>query len=284
MCTEDRASVNIHERLLEEGDLEKISQFNGRDVHWGHGYLLYQAEGLHLYLDDIDSKIRDHYERELSENIGISSGTDLPLDLLVFLSKHRSEMEKQSLTVHPPGNYLSADHGGVPGYLPPSSPRYMSSALRILYREKKLLNIKDQTTYEVTHHGPMVHSPCFFIEIGSTEDRWGIPELGSAIAKTLLSEDLEDQDHDVPVAIGIGGGHYAPRFTDRAMRKKFDFGHMVPDYILRSTDQIEDVLRLAWEATPGVKGAFVHRSGKNKEQQQDIEAAMKELDIPELQI
>ncbi len=256
----------------------------GLDVHLGHDMLLYQAEGLHLYLDDIDLKIRSHFDENLKEVTGIESSSEHPLDLLVFLSKHRSEMELSSLTVHPPGNYITADHGGLLGHLPPSSPRYMSSALRSLYKEKKALGIKDQTTYEVTHHGPQVNSPCFFIEIGSTDDRWGIPLLGESIANALLSERFHEVDESIPIAIGIGGGHYGPRFTDRAMRGKFDFGHMVPDYVLLGADNIEDVIKKAWEATPGASGAFLHRSGRNKGKMEGIVTALDCLGINELTI
>jgi D-aminoacyl-tRNA deacylase len=281
---EDTASRNIHRNLLDIGDFEKVGEFQDMDVHFGHGFYLYQIKGLHLYLDGVDEAIRSHFEDELIEDQGISGGSKYPLDLLVFLSKHRSEMKLNSLTVHPPGNYISADHGGELGFLPPSSPRYMSSALRVLHKKKKELGIKDQTTYEVTHHGPKVNSPCFFIEIGSDETRWEIGSLGEAIARTLLSDGFHNNDEEIPIAIGIGGGHYAPRFTDRAMRKKFDFGHMVPDYILKGCDSIKDVIGKAWKSTPGAEGAFIHRSKSNSQLQEEIMRSLKDLGIEELTI
>lgn len=277
MCTEDKASVNIRDRILEICDMETIGNFMGRPVRLGNGFLLFEREGLHLYLDDVDREISQFIDETDIELQGIEPETGYPLDLLIFLSKHRSEKEIRSLTVHPPGNFLSADFGGDEGYLCPSAPREMSASLRSLYKEKKGLGLKDQTTYEVTHHGPHVSSPCFFIEIGSSEDRWGIPVLGEAIARSLLSSSFSDNTYDLPVAIGIGGGHYAPRFTDRALRKKFDFGHMIPDYILSKVDDPSDLIRAAKDATPGAEHIFIHRSSRNEELLKGVEEAADDI-------
>lgn len=279
MCTEDEASVNIRDRLVELADFEIIGSFNNSPVRLFNDLLLFEKDGLHLYLDGIDREIRNFIDLELSDVAQLQPDGNLPLDLLVFLSKHSSEREIRSLTVHPPGNYLSADHGGRPGYLPPSAPREMTSALKSLYREKKTLGLKDQTTFEVTHHGPVVSSPCFFIEIGSDPERWGIPLLGEAIARALLSESFPENDKDLPVAIGLGGGHYAPRFTDRAMRNKFAFGHMIPDYILSSDDDLPRHMRLAMDSTKGAEYVFVHRSKRNMEMLQGVEEAAQEMGL-----
>jgi D-aminoacyl-tRNA deacylase len=279
MCTEDRASVNIRDRLLEEGEWEIVSEFSGRPVRANGELLLYEKEGLHLYLESIDKDISDHIRSKLPSEYHPANECGYPLDLLVFLSKHRSETGTRSLTVHPPGNYLQADYGGSPKTLPPSAPLEMTAALKTLYAEKKKMGIKDRTTYEVTHHGPEVSSPCFFIEIGSGPDRWEIPELGRAIARALLSDDLNSFDKEIPIALGIGGGHYAPRFTDRAMRGKFAFGHMIPDYILSEVSDTAVPLELAKRSTPGAEYLFVHRSGSNKDLLEGVEEAAKRLGL-----
>jgi len=277
VSSEDAASLNIRDRLLEEADWEPIGSFDGNEILKHGELLLLQKEGLHLYFENVDSEISRQLAKELPD-IEFSTG-DHPLDLLVFLSKHRSEMDIRSLTVHPPGNYLSADFGGTSGILPPSAPREMTWALKSLYKEKRALGIKDQTTYEVTHHGPLLSSPSFFIEIGSNESRWSIPELGKAIAKGLLSDRFLKPETSPPVAIGIGGGHYAPRFTDRAMRNKFAFGHMVPDYILLNTDDLEHVIELAHNSTPGAEYAFLHRSQKNEEVMEKVPKILDDIGL-----
>jgi len=256
VSTEDPASRNIRDRLLEESDWEEIGTFRKTPVLMHGELVLFEKEGTHLYFEGVD--------RELLEFMSDIPGPDPRIEVLIFLSRHRSEMDVHSLTVHPPGNYLQADFGGAPGKLPPSSPLHMSAALRALYREKKKLGLSDQTTYEVTHHGPYLETPSFFIEIGSNESRWDVQDLGRAIARALLSDEFRDPGKGFPVAIGIGGGHYAPRFTDRAMRKKFDFGHMVPDYVLESALELRPVIDLALGATPGVEAVFLHRTSRNK--------------------
>ncbi len=279
MSTEDEASRNIRDRLIELGSFEEVGTFHGHPVHLGHDLLLFEKEGLHLYFDNVDMEIRSWVDEELTHSIIFQKESLHPVDLLVFLSKHSSEMEVKSLTVHPIGNYLTAEHGGESGYLPPSAPFEMTAALKALYREKKALGIKDQTAYEVTHHGPLISSPCFFIEIGSAPSRWGLPILGEAIARSLISGDLLKPRTDIPVAIGVGGGHYAPRFTDRARRNKFAFGHMIPDHILSGEKTLKDLMQLAKDSTPGAEYVFVHRSNRNEELIEGIEGAAGDLGL-----
>ncbi|MGA1821239.1 MAG: D-aminoacyl-tRNA deacylase [Thermoplasmatota archaeon] len=265
VSSEDAASVNIRDRLLEEGRWESIGAFEGSEIYLLEDIVMVQKKGMHLYFEDVDEEISNFIRREHPDIIGRISSGEYPLDLLVFLSKHRSEMDIRSLTVHPPGNFNSADYGGEPGYLPPSAPLAMTAALKSLYAEKRRIGLKDRTTYEVTHHGPRLSSPSFFIEIGSNESRWGIGELARPIAGALLSKDFRTPRDDLPIAVGIGGGHYAPRFTDRAMRNKFAFGHMVPDYIMEGSNDLSVPIGLAVENTPGAECFFIHRSGRNEE-------------------
>ena len=103
--------------------------------------------------------------------------------------------------------------------------------------------------------------------------------LGRAIARTLLSDEFLNPKKDIPIAIGVGGGHYAPRFTDRAMRGKFAFGHMIPDYILSGAVDLNGLIRMAMESTPGSTHVFVHRSKQNKGLLEDIEAIIKEMGL-----
>ncbi|MGA1872820.1 MAG: D-aminoacyl-tRNA deacylase [Thermoplasmatota archaeon] len=277
VSSEDPASLNIRDRLLEEAEWETVGAFGGSPVLRHGDLLMYQKTGTHLYFENVDIEIAEHASRELGMVKVPREGP--PLELIVFLSRHRSEMDVRSLTVHPPGNYLQADFGGEPGKLPLSAPREMTSALKALYKEKKALGLADRTTYEVTHHGPLLSSPCFFIEIGSNETRWEIPELGKAIARALLSEALNSTEEDLPIAIGIGGGHYAPRFTDRAMRNKFAFGHMVPDYILEAADDLRAVIENARSRTPGAEYAFLHRSRSNEDIIRHVPDLLDELDL-----
>ena len=74
----------------------------------------------------------------------------------------------------------------------------------------------------------------------------------NAIADALLT----GQGNTARVAIGLGGGHYAPRFTDLALDDDTAFGHMIPDYQLKHID--ESMVQTAIDATPDVTAAYLH--------------------------
>jgi D-aminoacyl-tRNA deacylase len=131
----------------------------------------------------------------------------------------------------------------------------MSSLLRRLRKEADGLDY--EVTFEVTHHGPYLETPTLFIEIGSSEATWEAPEAGQAIARSLLNVQLSDY----PVAMGIGGGHYAPRFSESSLAKKIDFGHMLPNYAFDLSDReaLADMIRRGMEGS-GASMAYVHSS------------------------
>ena len=276
-CTADPASLNIRDRLLELADWEEVSVFDGYPVMLLGDSLLFTKTGLHLDFDLVDREIAQHIEVEMS---GERTGGGYPLRLLVFLSKHRSEMKVDSLTVHSPGNFGEAQYGGRPGLLPPSAPREIGQALRALYKTKKEAGSKDRTTFETTHHGPYLTSPSFFIEIGSDEPRWVDRSLGEIVARSILSWDGGgDSDERRPVCIGIGGGHYAPRFSDMAIRGSADFGHMVPDHAMTSAQDAMGMIALAMKATPGAEYVHLHRTEKNASLFKAIEHAAIDLGL-----
>jgi D-aminoacyl-tRNA deacylase len=63
---------------------------------------------------------------------------------------------------------------------------------------------------------------------------------------------------EVPIAVGVGGGHYVPRITDVAREKIVAFGHMLPSYALEQGWSPE-TLRLMLDATPGAKLVYFHK-------------------------
>lgn len=193
---------------------------------------------------------RDHLDRDLEGTF------QEPVDLVVYLSKHRSESGRPSLTVHPIGNPGRAEFGGQPGTLVPSAPRWMTAAFRGLDRAGKGLGY--EVTFEATHHGPYLTVPTFYIEQGSTPTEWDDPKAAQAIARVLLNL----QPLDAPIAIGLGGGHYVPRHTDIARRKRIAFGHLLPTYALENSDI--ELIDQAVERTPGATIAYLHRKALPK--------------------
>ncbi|MCI0479523.1 transposase, partial [Candidatus Uhrbacteria bacterium] len=230
---EDPASVNIMERLLEfPGWDEAAPRIRKRG-----GALLCEIDDIHITHEGLDDEVR------------AAAGCDI--HFIIYASRHKSASGKRTLSVHPIGNYGKAEFGGRSGALPPSAPREMTAALRALARNAR--GLPYDVSFEVTHHGPFLRTPAFYIEIGSSEEFWGDVEAGSAIAKTIM-ETISGTVPKSPIAIGIGGGHYAPRFTEVALSWDVAFGHMVPGYALEQ--DAEAHVEMAMRATPGVTLAY----------------------------
>jgi D-aminoacyl-tRNA deacylase len=130
-----------------------------------------------------------------------------------------------------------------------------------------------EVTFEATHHGPYLAAPTFFIEQGSAEREWSDLAASRAIARVLL--DLEPLD--APVAIGLGGGHYVPRHTDLACRRRIAFGHLLATYALEKAKP--GVLEQAVERTEGATMAYLHRKALPKPTVRDVEERLASLSV-----
>jgi D-aminoacyl-tRNA deacylase len=173
---------------------------------------------------------------------------------IVFPSRHRSESGTACLTVHPLGNLgPSAEVGGEPGRLVPPAARLMTDALRQAEEPAQAVGVP--VTFEATHHGPLLHQPAFFVEISSALSEADRQKVAVPLSDALLdlTEDPEDR-----VAVGIGGGHYAPHFTELALKRRWAFGHIVPRYALEALTS--DVQRQLHEGMPPPEGALFQRT------------------------
>jgi D-aminoacyl-tRNA deacylase len=237
---EDVAGINIRDRLVESVEWQEVARFDDRSVLQRGELLLASMSQPHLFADDVDKKFTD--------------STGLQFDELIFLSRHKAASGIPTLTVHPIGNYGKAEYGGREGQLVPSAPSTMTSLLRQLRTEAEGLPF--QISFECTHHGPWLTTPTLFIEIGSTDKEWGHLGAAQAIARSLLNAKTDDS----PVAIGLGGGHYAPRFSEVSLTHQINFGHMVPNYALENASQemLEATIEKARDASHATL-AYIHR-------------------------
>jgi len=173
---------------------------------------------------------------------------------LVFPSRHRSESGIGCLTVHPLGNLgANAEVGGEPGRIVPSSARLMTDALRQLEEPAQAAGVS--ATYEATHHGPLLHQPAFFVEIADVLSDADRTQVAGPVSDALrdLTEDPSDR-----IAVGVGGGHYAPHFTELALTRRWAFTHIVPRHALEGlTPHVQQQLR---EGVPAPEGAIFQRS------------------------
>jgi D-aminoacyl-tRNA deacylase len=251
VSSEDTASCNIKNYLLELGDWQEGESFENSTSYILDETIMVTIEQIHLNYDNIDRKVET--------SMGITPA------LVIYASRHRSESRLKTLTLHPLGNFSEAKFGGEPGKLVPSAPQKMTQALRILTKHGSELPHK--ISYEATHHGPLLSTPTFFIEIGSDEQAWEEPEPAVAIARTILDTITEPVDETDKVAIGVGGGHYVPRFTELALTHHIAFGHMVPKY----ASELElDIFRKALDATPGVNCVYFHKKYLRKARYREI--------------
>jgi len=258
--TEDPASTNIKNSLLEQTTWEEHGTFYNTPVY------------RHTSMNNLvivtipDKKIRhENIDTQIYEQLHIEP------KIAIFLSRHRSKMGEPTLTVHAIGNYGDAKFGGKPKTLVPAAPRMMTHLLRLIKKNLQPTYLKYQVCYEVTHHGPFLKIPTLFVEVGSTEIQWQQKEPASLIASSLLEllakyHYEEEYPNDIPVLLGIGGGHYAPRFTEFALAKKIAFGHMIPTYQIDGGNIDDEILEKTIQATPNIKGVYLHKKELKKSQ------------------
>jgi len=240
VCSEpDIPSANMRDCLLEILDWEDAGSDDGASMMRHGDTFMLSSQRWHVDFEDV---------LEVAGRFGADP------DLVIFMSRQSSESGRPALTVHPIGNYHENELGGRPRKLVRSAPGYMTEALRRISR----LNDMDgtQVCFEVTHHGPWLDRPTFFIEVGSDASNWGNRHAADILAHVLATDACSEN----PAVVGVGGGHYAPRFTEAALSLKADFGHMVPNYQMEGRDD-EEVSRMLREACLATctKLIFIHK-------------------------
>ncbi len=233
----DPASTAILGHLLQTERWAEVGSFDGNPAYQRGERTIVALKDSALY--------RDHLDREVQRTRGVKP------ELIIYVSRHRSESGMRSLTVHPIGNLGEAQLGGRPRKLVPTVPHWMTQALRLLKRKAEGLDFA--VSFEATHHGPYLETPAFYIEVGSDEVAWVDKGATSAIAEVLS----EVNPAENPVAIGLGGGHYVPRITDVALDRRVSFGHMIPSYALQNLSR--SMLQQALQRSPGASLAYIHR-------------------------
>lgn len=253
----DRASVNIGNHLLKIREWERMD----KKLYKYENIIMTNIDDEHLYHDNIDSetekktniKCDGKVQSTFPSILGKNEGFSVRFDTTIFASKHKSRSGMKTLSVHPVGNYNKAEYGGEEKTIVNTPPHLMTTALRIMKKKNKT---DYHVCFEVTHHGPYLSTPAFFIEIGSDETSWNDENAGKIVAETIIETIKYPEKY--PVLIGVGGGHYAPRFTDIALSKKVSFAHMLPKYQIENIDEkmVEEVIE---KSKPDF--VYFHRKG-----------------------
>jgi D-aminoacyl-tRNA deacylase len=230
-CTEDSASVTIAENLREAVDFEERGRFNGHRVLAYEDWRLVTIDEMHITNENIHERLPP-------------SLTDP--ELVVFLSRHKSESGKPTLSVHPIGNFADAPYGGEPGTVVDAAPGWMAGLFDAM---RKRNPDGYEVTYEATHHGPYLEAPTLFYELGSTEDEWTDEQAGQLLAEALLDA-IPREGRNV---LWVGGGHYAPQVNDAVRDGQLLPGHVIPGWAT-GKGITEETLEQAIDAIPDCEG------------------------------
>jgi D-aminoacyl-tRNA deacylase len=224
----DRASEHVGEHLLESVEWDRREDASrpdgeGGGVCYRHGgFELREFDGLHLDLEAVAD--------------AFGGDGDDP-DLVVFVSRHSGETGPL-LTAHFTGNFGPADYGGREGELATAAPAALST---LLAGFEEYAPEGYDVGMECTHHGPSdAGAPAVFAEVGSDEAEWDDPGAARAVARAVLDLDpARAGDRPGRTVVGVGGGHYAPRFERVVRETPWHVGHVAADWALEAMPALD---------------------------------------------
>jgi len=227
----DKASMNIAKQLIANHNFhEAAGRFMGNPM-----YLKEMPNG------EVSKLIFIDQEPVNTQNFPFPK----PFRLLIFLSRHKSESGRPTLSVHTPGNIGEATLGGISRKVSVSSASAMKKALISMKKAQEEMNLEYEVSYECTHHGPSLDAPTMFVELGSSPAQWEDLNAAEAVAQGALAAASNEESY--PTVLGIGGPHYNAKFTRKALSSDVAFGHIIPKYAIEKLD--EEMLRQCVERT-----------------------------------
>lgn len=220
---EDEASLTIRDALLNAADWGRHEPHGPWKREWTYDgeksveFAMVEKDGLHLQYDGVDEDLRSVFD----------------VSLIVFVSRHSGDTGPL-LTAHHTGNFGGAEYGGEPRSLATPAPAATKHLLRFF--ESNAPGGFD-ACMEATHHGPSeLDVPSVFAEVGSGPEEWERDDAARTVAQGVLS--LGERDQPRTTVVGVGGGHYAPRFTRIALETDAAVGHVAADYALPVDDEV----------------------------------------------
>ena len=229
----DIASANIKENLINNFKFNNINkELDNNDLYEyainknnntdNKNIKLYTINSELIFTDDLDKKIY--------------------ADSFIFISKHRAQEDRASLTCHAIGNFWKAEHGGKERILCPSNPPLLKNIFVEL--NKNAVGSGYEAAMEATHHGPFMEKPVCFVELGSNEGYWKDKNGGKIVANSLMKA-LSKDDADCESVFVIGGSHYNHVANKAMLQSDFAAGHICAKYNLENLDA--DLIKQAME-------------------------------------
>ncbi|MFA4646289.1 D-aminoacyl-tRNA deacylase [Pyrococcus kukulkanii] len=258
----DKASMNIKEKLIENFGFKEVEgSFNGNPIYKKGDIIILTTNDEMIYYDYLD--------REIEKQLGFRP------EVIAFASRHSSKQKLPALTTHITGNWGKAMYGGKDESFAVALPTAMKLAL---LKMNELNDLGWTVCYEATHHGPSeLDVPSFFIEIGSSEEEWINDRAGEIIAETVIYVLENYQKEKFKVALGVGGGHYAPKQTKRALETDIAFGHILPKYAQPVPKEV--MLKALNRFAEKVEAIYVDWKGSRGETRQLARSLAQELGL-----
>jgi len=261
----DIASLNIKTQILKHYDLTKTTE---------------KYQGNRLYIAEING--RKVKLATLSEELTHAQDLEnafIDLELVIFISKHRSLSATPTLSTHTPGNLGEARLGGIPRKVSISPGNLMRDALKVMMKLKEELHLDYEVSYECTHHGPSLDVPAMFIELGSSLKQWEDSRAAEVVAHATMEAISRFRGTPVVTVLGIGGPHYNKKFTKMALEDEVAFGHVVPKYAVAILDS--EILRQCIDRTvENVESTILDWKGIKGEYKLGLIRILREANIP----
>jgi len=252
----DPASSNICEHVKEAlGSKPKAKEISGAEV----------LEYPELRIVEVEGELIEYVPREeLLEEASF----------FIYLSRHESASGAKSLTVHTPG--LILNHKASFSI---ANPPLASSLLCKIAQLRESIELEYHVSFEATHHGPVLEAPITFVEIGSSKDAWTDPRAGKLLASAVLGVLREGSWLKGENCVGVGGGHYAAKFTKNLIEeRKLLYGHILSKHQIE--EHVVDIVLEAVEKTSGgCRTIAIDKKGLKGERKREVKELAEKLGL-----
>jgi D-aminoacyl-tRNA deacylase len=263
--SKDVAGINIARQILRHYPFSKTnSEFQEKPVY--HAEINTQQVTLVTLKEETTNAqtLPDHFKS---------------LSLIVFISRHSSASGTPTLSVHTPGNFATAELGGLPQTVSTAPATAMQTALKALKHYQQEMSLDYAVSYECTHHGPSLNVPTMFVELGSSEPQWHDATAAEAVAHATIHAITNFSVSKGTAVLGIGGTHYNQRFTQMDLDGEAIFSHMTPKYAMQHVNA--ELLTHCVERTlEKVDGAILDWKGIKSADKPGLLAALQEIRLP----